>query len=268
MRRRSVVILLASLALGACNYADDQPAPYRAPGALPVSSIPDGEKLYLRDCAWCHGNAGAGTENGPDIVTGTNGPALVDFVLSSGRMPMDSPRQLMARQDTVYTRAEIDEIVDFTRTLGAPGPDIPLVNIEDADLVHGGELYQENCAACHSTTGIGGALTQGAGAESSGTLYRRTSLLAPPVVDATAVEIAEAIRVGPGTMPVFAEETFEDDDVDAIVAYVTYLKDPIDRGGTDIGRVGPVAEGAIGWIVGLGLLLIFMRWIGTKRGEL
>jgi hypothetical protein len=35
-----------------------------------------------------------------------------------------------------------------------------------------------------------------------------------------------------------------------------------------VGRVGPVIEGAIGWIVGLGLLVIFVRWIGTKRGEL
>lgn len=268
MSTRSAFLFLVALALGACNYPGDEPAPYRAPAAAGAASLLGGEELFLRDCAWCHGNTGEGTDYGPDILTGTNGPALVDFVLSSGRMPLDSPQQLMARRDSIYARAQIDEIVEFTRTLGAPGPDIPEVNIEDADLVHGGELYQENCAACHSTTGIGGALTQGAGAEATDTTYRRTSLLAPPVVDATSMEIAEAIRVGPGTMPVFAEETFDADDVDAIVRYITYLKDPIDRGGAEIGRVGPVAEGAIGWIVGLGVLLLFMRWIGTKRGEL
>lgn len=267
-RLRMATLVSIAIALGSCNYSADNTSPYRRPlDAQPVADL-DGEVLYLRDCAWCHGNAGSGTEFGPDIVTGTNGPALVDFVLSSGRMPLDSPRQLMARRDSIYSREQIDEIVDFTRTLGAPGPEVPELNLAQADLVHGGELYQENCAACHSTTGIGGALTQGAAAEETGTVYRRTSLFAPPVVDSTAVEVAEAIRTGPGTMPVFAEETFDDGDVDAIVSYVEYLKDPVDRGGADIGRVGPVAEGAIGWIVGLGLLLLFARWIGTKRGEL
>jgi ubiquinol-cytochrome c reductase cytochrome c subunit len=81
------------------------------------------------------------------------------------------------------------------------------------------------------------------------------------------VEIAEAMRVGPGTMPVFGETAFTDEEVDAIVRYVVYLQEPEDRGGLAIGRVGPVAEGAVGWIVGLGAMLLLARWIGTKTGE-
>ena len=68
-------------------------------------------------------------------------------------------------------------------------------------------------------------------------------------------------------MPVFNEDVFDHEDLEAIVAYVEYLKNPDDRGGAGIGRIGPVAEGAIGWLVGLGLLFVFIRWIGTKRGE-
>ena len=33
------------------------------------------------------------------------------------------------------------------------------------------------------------------------------------------------------------------------------------------GVIGPVVEGAVGWLVGLGLLLLVIRWIGTKAGE-
>jgi ubiquinol-cytochrome c reductase cytochrome c subunit len=68
-------------------------------------------------------------------------------------------------------------------------------------------------------------------------------------------------------MPVFPEESFPEGDLDALVAYAEYLKDPADPGGASFGRIGPVAEGAVGWIIGLGLLLVFCRWVGTKRGE-
>jgi hypothetical protein len=31
----------------------------------------------------------------------------------------------------------------------------------------------------------------------------------------------------------------------------------------DIGKIGPVAEGAVAWIVGLAALLLLCRWIGS-----
>jgi ubiquinol-cytochrome c reductase cytochrome c subunit len=79
--------------------------------------------------------------------------------------------------------------------------------------------------------------------------------------------VAEAIRVGPGTMPVFSEKTLSADDVDAIAAYVQYLRRPSDPGGIAAGHIGPVTEGAVGWLIGFGLLLGVCRWIGTRTGE-
>ena len=262
MSRCIAAAFAAFLALTGCSFgADRSDDPYRPPALVRAPGPADGRDLYLRDCAWCHGPVGRGTERGPDLVSGTNGPALVDFVLSTGRMPIADADARMQPGVSQYTRSEIEAIVDYSRELGAPGPDVPELAHEDSDLAHGNELYLENCAACHSTTGVGGALTQASGGGSS-------SVIAPPVLDSTPTEVAEAIRVGPGTMPVFGEESFDQDDLDAIVAYVVYLQDPVDRGGADAGRVGPVAEGAIGWIIGLGSLLLCMRWIGTKRGEL
>lgn len=262
MRRAVATTFAAFLLFAGCSFgADRSDDPYRPPALADAPAAADGRDLYLRDCAWCHGPAGRGTDRGPDLVSGTNGPALMDFVLSTGRMPIANPDARMQPGPSQYTRSQIDAIVEHSRALGAPGPEIPELALDGADLAHGNELYLENCAACHSTTGVGGALTQATGADSS-------SVIAPPVLDSTPTEVAEAIRAGPGTMPVFAEETFDQADLDAIVSYVVYLQDPVDRGGADAGRVGPVVEGAIGWIVGLGSLLLFMRWIGTKRGEL
>ncbi|MGH2808602.1 MAG: c-type cytochrome [Actinomycetota bacterium] len=264
MRRLAVLSLIA---LAACSYGQDPGTEiYRPPGLAAAPETYDGKQLYMRDCAWCHGGTGEGTRYAPDIVSGTNGPASVHFMLSSGRMPISSTDQRVERGDPIYTPEQIDEIVGFTRTFDHEGPDVPTINPDVAQLTHGGELYLEHCAACHATTGIGGALTeQGYSPEQDET----SSLVAPSLYPPTGLEVAEAIRVGPGTMPVFSEGTLDDEDVDAIVRYVSYLEHgSVDRGGAPIGRVGPVLEGAVGWIVGLGLLLLLIRWMGTKRGEL
>lgn len=259
-----MVLGLATLPLLLVACYDRAERPYRPPG-IADSAVPhEGRTLYLRDCAWCHGNAGGGTSRGPDLVTGTNGPALNHFMMSSGRMPLENTGQRVQRRESLYTDEEIASIVGFMRDFDARGPEIPEPD-PDADLQAGLLLYQENCAACHSTTGVGGALTAG---ERDVAFREGPSLVAPGLLDSTTTEIAAAVRAGPGTMPVFAEETLEDDELSEVTRYVVYLQDPSDRGGAPIGRVGPVAEGAVGWIVGLGALLIFIRWVGTKRGEL
>jgi ubiquinol-cytochrome c reductase cytochrome c subunit len=68
-------------------------------------------------------------------------------------------------------------------------------------------------------------------------------------------------------MPVFGPKTLTDDDVDAIAAYDKYLGRTADPGGLALGHIGPVTEGAVGWLIGLGLLIAVTRWIGTRTGE-
>lgn len=256
----------AAVALSGCAYFHRESEPFRNPARGVAATEDRGERLYLRDCAWCHGNRGEGTSNGPDIVTGTNGPAMLDFMLSTGRMPLDKPTEPSMHRAAAYTSEEAADIIAFVEQFGTEGPPIPSINVDAADIALGNELYQENCAACHSTTGVGGSLTAGR-VELENQFSVRAGIVAPPLNEVTALETAEAIRVGPGTMPVFSEETFDQDELDAIVRYVLYLQDPADPGGADIGRIGPVAEGAVGWIVGLGVLVVLIRWVGTKRGE-
>jgi ubiquinol-cytochrome c reductase cytochrome c subunit len=123
------------------------------------------------------------------------------------------------------------------------------------DLALGAELYEINCAACHSSTGAGGALTNG--------------LIAPDILHSTPTEIAEAVRIGgaglrSGHMPRFGPDVLSDHELDSIIRYIQDLQRRGDRGGAGLGRIGPVAEGFAGWFVGLFLLLLYVRYIGIR----
>jgi ubiquinol-cytochrome c reductase cytochrome c subunit len=179
------------------------------------------------------------------------GAASVDFYLSTGRMPLQSPDATAQRARPAYTSGEIAAITGYVASFGS-GPPIPTL-ASSSDLARGAELYEQNCAACHSSTGVGGALTSG--------------VVAPSLLEATRTQLAEAIRIGPGTMPVFDQGAIRDEDVTAIANYVAELQAPQQQGGLSLGRIGPIAEGAVGWFVGLGALLVFCRLIGKRASE-
>ena len=257
MKRAVFGFLVLSALLSSCAYFGDEPVPYRPPGVVNIDTVSEGRTLYMRDCAWCHGNEGQGTPNGPILTTGTNGPAMTDFMLSTGRMPIDHPDQRVQRKGSIYSSRDIQAIVDFMASFDLPGPDIPRPDLARGDIGEGAELYQDNCAACHASTGIGGALSVGGSP-------KQATAVAPPLNSSTPREVAEAMLVGPGTMPVFGPETFSDEEVNSILQYVEYLRRPDNRGGLPMGRIGPWSEGAAGWILGLGPLMLLIYWIGRK----
>ena len=119
------------------------------------------------------------------------------------------------------------------------------------DIVSGGELYRANCAACHQAAGIGGALSYGNHA--------------PALDQATPTQVVEAMRVGPGQMPVFDQSVIDDADARDIAAYVQYLHEPDDRGGLSLGRSGPFGEGFVALTAGLGGLTVLGAWVVGRR---
>jgi ubiquinol-cytochrome c reductase cytochrome c subunit len=204
---------------------------------------------YRRDCAVCHGGNGEGSDRGPSL-TGV-GRASVDYYLSTGRMPLDNPDSVPSRHRPRYDAALRHALVDYVWNLtGRGGEDIPHLDLAHADLANGGELFRLNCAACHSWAGTGGALTK-----------RQAPSLAP----STPAQIAEAVRTGPGWMPAFGHAAIDDAQLADLVAYTRYATHPDNRGGLALSHVGPLAEGAVGVFVGVGLLLLFTRWIGTRE---
>jgi len=62
-------------------------------------------------------------------------------------------------------------------------------------------------------------------------------------------------------MPVF---DLPDDDLNAVVTYVTYLSAAPQPGGLAIGGIGPVPEGLVAWMVGMVLLAVVVYLVGRE----
>jgi ubiquinol-cytochrome c reductase cytochrome c subunit len=163
-------------------------------------------------------------------------------------MPTDDPDHQTRRKPPAYTPEQIDQLVAYIASLG-DGPPIPDVDPADGDLAEGQQLYTANCASCHNSAGSGGALGQ--------------AIYAPSVTEATPTQVAAAVRIGPGEMPVFGSSALDDDQLASVLRYVEYLKDPQDPGGAPLGRVGPVPEGFVAWVFGIGAVLLIVRWLGA-----
>lgn len=210
-----------------------------------VDAPVDGQRLFEASCSTCHGVDGQGTENGPSLEG--VGEASADFQLRTGRMPLSNSTDQAVRKDPAFGDEQIETLVDYVGTFG-DGPPIPEVDLESASLVSGQVLFIENCAACHGATGAGGAVGNEA--------------LAPGLSTASEVEIAEAMIVGPGQMPPF---DFTEAQRNDLVNFIIYLRDEPRPGGADIGGIGPVPEGFVAWLVGLGSLIVICVFIGSHR---
>ena len=239
----AIAVLIGVCSAAVSGAAADVPTGPTAEG----SRLDLGAELYAIQCASCHGDGGTGvTGRGPDLRH--EGAAAVDFVLRTGRMPLADPNMQARRGPVRYNDAEIEALVAYVSSLGN-GPGIPVVDVTRGDLAAGGALYRLNCAACHVASGAGAAIGGG----------RR----APDLMASTAVEIGEAIVVGPGAMPKF--DALTDRDVDGIARYISQLQQDGSTSIGSLGGAGPVAEGLAAWLLGLVPLLAFTRWIGSAH---
>jgi ubiquinol-cytochrome c reductase cytochrome c subunit len=230
----------------------------------PVALWSLGEQLYAQNCEACHGvdedgvpPAGTPAVIYPNLVG--LGPATYDFWIESGRMPAAStPQTQPMRRPARLNQLQALAISDFLNTKSpqcpfcyAASPLIP--NVQDlatANLSDGAALFALNCAACHTITGDGDALAY--------------STFAPSLRDVPATQVAEALRTGPGDMPVFTGN-LTDAQLRDVVAYVTEkIEHPQNPGGLGLGGIGPVAEGFIGLALGVGLLALVGFWIGDR----
>ncbi len=241
------------LAAGGGSAAAPAPTGRQADPTADADLIARGRALYATGCVSCHGPDGQGQDapggelRGPSLVEA--GEAGASYQLTTGRMPLADPSDLPSRKEPAYDPDEIDALVAFVASLG-DGPALPDVDVDRGDLAEGGVLYRENCQACHSATGAGGALSYGRAA--------------PPLAAATPQQVGAAVRSGPGPMPRFGDDILTAEQLDSVARYVAYLEEPDDRGGLALGRLGPIPEGFLVWVGALGLLLVAAYLMGTR----
>lgn len=217
---------------------------------LPQSFIAPGQALFASNCASCHMLNAAGSTKAPPLLG--LGAGTVDFWVSTGRMPLAVSSVQAQRKPSRFTRLQTLEIAAYVQHLTpGEGTKVPVINTALGDLSAGNALFTLNCAACHTITGAGDALAQGA--------------YAPSLHLATPTQVIEAIRSGPGNMPRFGPGNITNPEARDIAAYVTrVIQHQNDAGGVGLGGIGPVGEGFVGLLIGVGLLMLVCFWIGDR----
>lgn len=293
------VVVILALALFGVGYAALAPTADQAQAQALAADVPspddvdiaEGKAVFDQTCASCHNYDGSGSynaegevTNGPDLRD--VGPAAIDFQVSTGRMPSMNPDAQMPRKPMVMSEQDLANLIAYYNAEirnGENGAEVPydipdsspdranfedeesyeaaveeweteydsyIEGAEDTDL--GMKLYLTNCAHCHSWSGAGGALTDGR--------------WAPEIHDASPREIYEAMVSGPGAMPMFSDGAITPEEKHELISYVKTLQAEPNAGGVfDLDRIGQVAEGFIGWVVGLALIVACAIWITAKQ---
>ena len=215
------------------------------------ASIEEGKQIFLKGCSSCHGLNAEGASVAPSLIG--VGAASVDFQVGTGRMPMADMSTQAMRKPRVYNEEETAALAAYVASL-APGPAIPgesELNYErDGNSAEGGELFRNNCAMCHNFAGQGGALSQGK--------------YAPTLMGVEPKHIYEAMITGPQSMPVFSDKTITPEEKLSIIKWIKAAEAEPNLGGATMGRIGPVTEGLLAWVLGLGLLIGIAVWLTTR----
>lgn len=249
-RVSGALALVFALGVVGVIYSAIAPKSDAGPSSTSAVNVRKGQALFQESCITCHGENLQGVKGrGPSLVG--VGQAAAYFQLATGRMPAPQQGPENVRKKPKFNEDEIEQIAAYVQSVGG-GPTIPEGNLRGGDIARGGELFRLNCASCHNLAGRGGALSGGK--------------FAPALDDATDKEMYAAMLSGPENMPVFGDNQITPQQKREIINYIQNLKSMADPGGNGLGRLGPVPEGMVIWLVGIPVLLLVIFWIGAKAG--
>ena len=224
-----------------------------------------GYHLYGEYCLSCHGANAGGRMNQTSTSTGNGpgreqeqqngvGPSLqgvgalaADFYLRTGYMPLRRIGMQPRREPVFLSNHQIRALVAYIASFG--GPPIPKPKPQSGDVSKGLELFTEHCAGCHQVVAQGGVVT---------------GALPPALVNATPRQVAEAVRIGPYVMPKFSQRDLTNRQLDSIVRYVEFTKNPSRPGGWGLGYLGPVPEGLVTWFIAIPGLIVLCLLLGRR----
>lgn len=217
--------------------------------AATAENVLEGEKLFLANCATCHGYKAEGTNDGPSLIG--VGAASVDFQVGTGRMPLAISGPQAASKPPQFNSKQTSQLSAYVASL-APGPEIPSAEYltNSGNAANGGELFRINCAMCHNANAVGGALTRGK--------------YAPSLHGVEPKYVYEAMLTGPQQMPVFNDANISPTEKRDIITFLNTIENQGSPGGFSLGSLGPVSEGLFIWLAGIGMLIALTVWLTKK----
>ncbi|WP_029089262.1 cytochrome c [Brevibacterium album] len=245
-----VVLLLVGLLLTGGAYALFSSSTTAKADEYSAADIEEGNKLFVANCATCHGMNAEGTENGPGLIG--VGAAAVDFQVGTGRMPLQMHGPQGQVKQPQFSEEQIAQMAGYVASLG-PGPAVPeeeFLNTAEGDAAAGGGLFRTNCAMCHNVVGAGGALTRGK--------------YAPNLSEVSEKHLYEAMQTGPQNMPIFNDANLSPEEKRDVITYVREVSEETAPGGFKLGSLGPVSEGLFIWFFGLAAVIGITVWITAR----
>ncbi|MBF0807857.1 c-type cytochrome [Rothia nasimurium] len=215
-----------------------------------AEDISEGQKLFLANCATCHGTNAEGSADGPSLIG--VGAAAVDFQVGTGRMPMQMQGVQAQLKPGQFNDEQTKQLAAYVASLGA-GPTIPeeeYLDVSKGDAANGAKVFLANCAMCHNAAGVGGALTRGK--------------FAPTLMGVSEKHIYEAMETGPQNMPVFNDANITPEEKRDVITYLKSQEVNASVGGFKLGSLGPVSEGLLIWTLGLVIVIAFTLWLTSR----
>lgn len=209
-----------------------------------------GQKLFLANCATCHGSNAEGSADGPSLIG--VGAAAVDFQVGTGRMPMQMQGVQAQLKPGQFNEQQTKQLAAYVASLGV-GPTIPeaeYLDVSQGNAANGAKIFLANCAMCHNAAGAGGALTRGK--------------FAPTLMGVSEQHIYEAMETGPQNMPVFNDANISPEEKRDVITYLKAQEVNASVGGFKLGSLGPVSEGFLIWTLGLVIVIAFTLWLTSR----
>ena len=246
----AALLLIGLVATGGLYTAASSVNEAKASTVYTASDVEEGNKLFVANCATCHGLNAEGTPDGPSLVG--VGAAAVDFQVGTGRMPMQMQGPQAQVKPVQFSDEQIGQLSAFVASLGA-GPAVPHEEWLDTSLgnsANGGAVFRTNCAMCHNAAAAGGALTRGK--------------FAPALAGVSEAHIYEAMATGPQNMPVFNDSNISPEEKRDVITFLKEIESQGSPGGAALGSLGPVSEGLFIWTAGLGIIIAFTIWLTSR----
>ncbi|HEY1341794.1 MAG TPA: c-type cytochrome [Bryobacteraceae bacterium] len=129
-----------------------------APAPADAKTIENGQTVFRRDCAFCHGRDAGGGESGPDLtrsklVGDDVAGSTIAPVIRNGRPDHGMPAFHLPEPDLAAVVAFLHSAKAKAEANNGGRRGVDEADLQTGDAAAGRQYFSQACASCHSSTG-------------------------------------------------------------------------------------------------------------------